>query len=445
MHPIDIGAVALARAIRSREVSSEEAVRTCLDRITARDPELAAFVEVHGAPALKDARKKDARRVDPQGADAPFHGVPIAVKDLNFVRFRTTRFGGSGMPAIWSPMDDVSVSRLRAAGFVILGKTATSELGVVPITEPVGRPPTRNPWDPGRTPGGSSGGAGAAVAAGLVPVAHGSDGGGSIRIPASFCGLVGLKAGRGVIPNNLGIKDPGVIYTCGALTRNVEDAEAMLRVQGAPVPAAKTGPLRIRMLLDVSLLETDPHVRAAIEDTGRLLSAAGHHVELGSAALGDVDEFLPIWQHLIGAIGLLRPRRAEPVTRWLAEAGRKLDVAFVRRRQAELTERWGAWLEACDVVLTPTVGVPPPAVDAYPREDGEAYFRRAALLGVWTAPFNVTGMPALSVPVGLHPLGTPIGAQLGGPAGSEATLLALARTIEAERPLGARAKVWAGG
>ncbi|MES2645032.1 MAG: amidase [Myxococcota bacterium] len=440
MHPMDIGAVALARAIRSRDVSSEEAVGLCLDRIAARDPQLAAFVEVHGAPARKEARKKDAK-----GSEAPFHGVPIAVKDLNFVRFRTTRFGGRGMPAIWSPMDDVSVSRLRAAGFVILGKTATSELGVVPITEPVGRPPTRNPWDLGRTPGGSSGGAGAAVAAGLVPVAHGSDGGGSIRIPASFCGLVGLKASRGCVPNHLGLSDPDVIYTCGALARNVDDAEAMLRVQGATVGPAKAGPLRIRMLLDVPLLATDPHVRAAVEDIGRVLAAAGHHVEEATAPLGDVDDFLPIWQHLIGNVGLLRASRAEPVTRWLAETGRKLDKGFVRRRHAELSARWSAWLDGCDVVLTPTVGVPPPAVDAYPRDDGEQYFRQAALLGVWTAPFNVTGQPAMSVPVGLHPIGTPIGAQLAGPLGSEATLLALARTIEAERPFEARAKGWTEG
>jgi amidase len=439
MHPIDIGAVALARAIRTRQVGSEEAVRLCLERISARDSEVAAFTDVHADTALAVARRKDTKLTP-----APFHGVPIAVKDLNFVRFKTTGFGGRGMPTLWSPMDDVSVSRLRAAGFVILGKTATSELGVVPITEPLGRPPTRNPWDPARTPGGSSGGAGAAVAAGLVPVAHGADGGGSIRIPAAFCGLVGLKASRGVIPNNLGSRDPDLIHTCGALTRTVEDAEAMLQVQGVPVAPPKTGPLRIKMLLDVDLVPTDPHVRAAIVDVGRLLSAAGHHVEEAKAPLGEIDDFLPVWQRLFAQIGLLRLGRAEPVTRWLAESGRKLDPAFVRRRQAELTARWGTWLDDCDVVLTPTVSIPPPPVDAYPRDDGEQYFRRAALLGAWTAPFNVTGQPALTVPVGLHPLGTPIGAQLGGPRGSDATLLALARTIEAERRLGARAKVWAG-
>lgn len=425
MHPFDIGAVALARAIRAREVSSEDAVRLSLDRIAARDPELAAFVDVHGAAALKEAKRKDAKTTN-----APFHGVPIAIKDMNLVRFRTTRFGGDGMPNVWSPVDDGTVSRLRKAGFVIVGMTATSEMGVVPITEPVGRPPTRNPWEPTRTPGGSSGGAGAAVAAGMVPVAHGADGGGSIRIPAAFCGLVGLKASRGRIPNNLGMKDPYIIHTCGALAKNVEDAAAMLRVLGGDGAPAKAGPLRVRMVLEVPLIATDPHVRAATEAAGRVLADAGHHVEVAEPPLGTVDDFLPVWQHLFAQIAILRARRAEPVTRWLVEGGRTLDRAFVRRRQEELTARWGSWLDGCDLVLTPTVSIPPPPVGAFSREDGEAYFRNAAVLGIWTAPFNVTGQPAVSVPVAVHPVGTPIGAQIAGPVGSEATLLAVAQLLE---------------
>lgn len=439
MHPFDIGAVALAQAIRKREVSSEEAVRLSLSRIAARDGELSAFVEVHADAALKEAKRKDARMTD-----APFHGVPMAIKDLNFIRFRTTRFGGAGMPDVWSPMDDVTVSNLRKAGFVFVGKTATSELGVVPITEPVGRPPTRNPWDPERTPGGSSGGAGAAVASGMVPVAHGSDGGGSIRIPAALCGLVGLKAGRGRVPNHLGLKDPDVIYTCGALTRNVEDAEAMIRVQGSPLEPAKTGSLRVRLVLDVPLVETDPHIRVAIEAVAKALEADGHTIEASTPPLGEIDDFLPIWQRLFSEVPVLRASKAEPVTRWLAEQGKRTKKEDVRRRQAELTARWGTWIEGCDVLLTPTVAIVPPRVGEYDRQDGESYFRKAAALGVLTAPFNVTGHPALTVPVGVHPLGTPIGAQLAGPLGSEATLLALGRRVEEQFRIQTRARVWAG-
>jgi amidase len=439
MHPIDLGALATAAAIRERKLSCEEAATPVFGRITASNSTLNAFVDEHRTAALREARKKDAR-----ASDAPFHGVPLAIKDLNFVRYHTTRFGSRGMPALWSPMDDVTVSRLRAAGFVIVGKTACSELGVLPITEPAGQPPTRNPWGVDRTPGGSSGGAASAVAAGCVPVAHGSDGGGSIRIPASFCGLVGLKATRGRIPNHLGLRDPNIIYTCGALTRTVDDAEAMLNIQGGTGEPARPGPLRIRVVLDVPLVATDPHVRAAIEAAARVLADEGHQVELGVAPPGDVDDFLPIWQHLFAQIAIMRWSRAEPVTRWLGEAGKRHRAADVRARHAELVARWSPFVEGVDALLTPTVAVPPPPIGSLHEEDGEAHFRRVALLGAWTAPFNVTGHPALSVPVGLHPVGTPIGAQLAGPMGSEATLLALARTLEAAFPLGARPPVWTG-
>jgi amidase len=186
-------------------------------------------------------------------------------------------------------------------------------------------------------------------------------------------------------------------------------------------------------------------VRAAVVEAARLLASAGHQVEEADAPHGDVDDFLPIWQHLFGQISLVKWHRAEPVTRWLGESGKGIQVAAVRKRQAELTERWAGWLDGCDVLLTPTVSIPPPKVGSFATEDGEAMFRAVASLGVWTAPFNVTGQPALTVPVGLDPdLGTPIGAQLAGPMGSEATLLALAARVEEGLALTKRPRVWAG-
>jgi amidase len=434
--PFDSGALALAAAIRAGEVGVEEAVNLSLARIAERDPALGAFVQVHAASAIRAARREDRRRTD-----APFHGVPIAVKDMNLVRFRVTRFGGRAMPAVWSPVDDRTVARLRAAGFVIVGQTATSELGVVPITEPIGQKPTRNPWDLDRSPGGSSGGAAAAVAGGLVPVAHGADGGGSIRIPASFCGLVGLKPGRNRVPNNLGLTDPNVIYTDGALALDVADARAMVELLGGPLEPALEGPLKVRLVLDVPLVETDPHVRRAVEAAAQVLRERGHQVQAADPPPGDVDDFLPIWQLLFAQIPILRSSRAEPVTRWLVERGRRLDPAWVRARQAALTERWGGWLAGCDVLLTPTVSQPPPRIGQFDQSDGEAFFRAVAQLGIWTAPFNVTGQPAVSVPVGLHPYGTPIGAQLAGPLRSEATLLRVAGELERAGLLGRRAPV----
>lgn len=427
IHPLDSGALAVAGAIRRRELSSAEAVAECLRRIEAHDGELASFVEVYAAAAKKAALAKDKSK-----AEAPFHGVPIGIKDLNFVRFRTTRFGSQAIPPIWSPIDDYTVSTLRKAGFVIVGKMATSEMGVVPVTDPAGRPSTRNPWLPERTSGGSSGGSASAVAAGFLPVAHGSDGGGSIRIPASFCGLVGLKAGRGRVPNAYGLRDPHLIYTCGALAKTVDDAEAMAEVMGGPLPEARSGRLRVRVILDNHLVATDPAIRAAVSSAAERLRDAGHEVTMGTTPAGDVDDFLPIWQRLFAPMRFLPWRTPQPTTRWLAESGRKIDPGLARERQAELTVRWGEWLEGFDAVLTPTVSVPPPPVRSFDGDDGEAAFRAVALLGVWTAPFNVTGQPAVSVPVGTHPDGTPIGAQIGGALGSEATLLRLAREIEVQ-------------
>lgn len=433
MSILDAGPVAIAAAIRRKEASSEEITRAFLARIEAQ-ASLGAFVEVRPERAIADARRKDAARG--QADLPPFHGVPIGVKDLNFVRFWRTRLGTRGLPPIWSPMDDVTVGRLREAGFVFLGKTATSELGAMPVTEPDGQPAARNPWDPARTPGGSSGGSAAAVAAGLLPVAHGSDGGGSIRIPASFCGLVGLKATRGRIPNAFGSRDPEVIYTCGALTRGVADASALFEVMARTrVSLEPPAPLRIRLALESPLGTTDPGVRQRVEELATLLEAMGHSIEAVSTTAISLEEFLPVWQTLFTRLRFVRWDRTQPVTRWLVAGGRALPPGLALERQRDITRRVLAWQEGADVLLTPTVPVPPPLVGAYADLDGEAAFRASAVLGSFTAAFNVTGQPAISVPAGLHPtLGLPVGAQLVGAMGTDERLLALAQAIEAARP-----------
>src|SRR5262245_6600856 len=215
--------------IRRRALSSEELTRLYLERIERHDPRLNSFVSVFRRRALADARDKD-HEVRAGGPLPAFHGVPIGIKDLYVVRFSWTRMGSLGTIPIFSPLDDRSTASLRRGGFVILGKLATAEVGAMPVTEPDTHPPTRNPWNPWHTSGGSSGGSGAAVAARLLPVAHGSDGAGSIRIPSAFCHLYGLKPSRGRLPNAFGRPDRDVLYTCGPLTRSVEDAAAMLDV-----------------------------------------------------------------------------------------------------------------------------------------------------------------------------------------------------------------------
>ncbi len=429
----DMGPLALAAAIRERKLSSEEVTRFFLERIARLDGQIGAFTQVWPDDALRDSRARDQSR----GERPPFHGVPIGVKDLNLVRFRRTDFGGGALGPVWSPVDDRTVSRLRAAGFVLIGKLATSELGALPITEPRGRPPTRNPWDLSRTAGGSSGGSAAAVAAGMLPVAHGSDGGGSIRIPSSFCGLVGLKATRGSIPNAFGLPEKEILFTCGALTRKVADAAALFdwMSRRPPTVLMPPGPRRVWMLTQTVVGPTDPEVLAALYRVAGLLEHGGHSVEERQAPEGDLDSFLPIWQGMMASLPLLRPSRAEPATRWLRESAVKLPSGLGQERQREMTRRWGEWADASDVLLTPTVAVPPPPVGFLPVEDGERCFRTAATLGAFTAPFNVTGRPALSVPAGLHPtLGVPIGVQLSGPPGSEGLLLSLGAYLEEALP-----------
>src|SRR5262245_30835997 len=226
-----LSATALEQAalVRTRAISSEELVRLYLDRIDRIDGRLNSFVERFPRRALRDARAKDAAGRAGE-ALPPFHGVPIGIKDLNFVRFAWTRMGSRATLPIFALLDDRTTAGIRRGGFVILGKLATSEVGAMPVTEPDTHPPTRNPWNVWHTSGGSSGGSGAAVAARLLPVAHGSDGAGSIRIPSAFCHLYGLKPSRGRLPNAFGRPDRDVLYTCGPLTRSVEDAAAMLDV-----------------------------------------------------------------------------------------------------------------------------------------------------------------------------------------------------------------------
>lgn len=443
-------ALALSRLLREGAVSSEEVCRATLERIHALDGGLSSFTAVFD-DALREARRKD--RIRSRGGPLPpFHGVPIGIKDLNIVRFRPTRFGSRGMPRLVLPLDDRDVRAIRRGGFVIVGKLATSELGAMPVTEPEIHPPTRNPWDPGRSAGGSSGGSAAAVAAGLLPLAHGSDGAGSIRIPASFCGIFGLKPSRGRVPNAYGLPDRDVLYTSGPMARSVSDAAALLdvmagvgtgrtrRVPAPPRPFAErpTRPprLRVRFVLESPIVATDPEVRAATLRTARLLERLGHSVEESSLPPAAVGEFLPLWQRLIGGVPLMDWRRAQPVTRWLREGAladrrRRLDVGAIRGR---LERRFAPAFAGAEVWLTPSVAVPPPRIGAFDGLDAAAAFAAAAELAAFTAVVNLLGLPAVSVPAGLTSGGVPVGVQLVGGHFREEDLLALAWELEEAAP-----------
>ncbi len=441
-----------AKLIVRREISCEELTRLYLDRIASHNEHIQAFVDFFPERALTDARRKDA--LVQAGEPLPtFHGVPIGIKDLHLVKGMRTRFGSRAfIPSFPSPIDDATVAPLRRAGFVILGKLATSELGAIPITEPDIRPPTRNPWNTDHTPGGSSGGSAAAVAGGLLPIAEGTDGGGSIRIPASFNGLVGLKPARGRLINQFKLADRNIIYTSGVLTRTVDETAELLDIMagitsGTPhwaTPPSETfarlakkkpGRQRIRMTLDSPIVKVDPEVRDAVASVAKTLAGLGHEIVDVAYPEVTVHEFLPLWQFMIAHTPLMRWSVAQPITRWLREGGRKLKADDVLALHRQLEARLLAWAGTTDLWLTPTVGVLPPRVGSYSQNaDPETVFHEVAKIGAFTASANVTGQPAISIPGGVSKSGLPIGVQLTGPVQSEALLLQVAKQLEEARP-----------
>jgi amidase len=424
-------ALDLAARLRRRELSSVELVRHCLDAIRRANPDLGAFTAVDEGRALREAARADLRLA--RGDRAPFLGVPTAIKDIEHVRGHFTRFGSRAFRWVYAPLDGGTARACRRAGFVLLGKVATSELAILPIID---EPPARNPHHREHYAGGSSGGSAAAVAANLIPIAPGSDGGGSIRIPAAFCGLVGWKTSRGALPNPFGAVDAAGLSVLGPIARTPRDAAALgdvlaggARYAGAcddPVP-----PLRVRVATASPLVAVDPEVAAATAAVARRLEAAGHAVDEAPPMDGELDEFIPIMARMVARVPLVlgMARRVQPSTRWLHGLGRTVSREAYHGAAARLGRAVLAWFGDADVVVTPTVGPLPPRVGAFAGLDGEATFRAMAPLGAFTAPFNVSGQPAISIPAARSRSGLPIGVQLVGRPGADRLLLALAEAL----------------
>ncbi|MGH1565099.1 amidase [Mumia sp. DW29H23] len=452
--PAEIGtipssALALAAAYRSEEADPVSVVDTLLERVAALDAEVGAFVTVTADEARAAAvAARDALRGP--GADAlpPLFGVPTALKDLTPTAGIRTTFGSAAFADLVPEMDGSPAVRVAAAGMISLGKTSTPELGLPCYTEPDVAPPSRTPYDLTRGAGGSSGGAAAAVATGLVPVAVGSDGGGSIRIPASSCGLVGIKPSRGLVGGTPEEIDVSGLAVPGTLALTVADAAALLDVlalTGSRMQDAcgrAPGRLRVARFCDpvISELPPDPEVVAAYEDMSRLLVRLGHDVVDVPPPFGPetVAAFETAW--FVGAASVpVPPEREEllrPLTRWERERGRaatgvEYASALLAMRQAE--QRTLEAYAAYDVVLTPTLGQLPAPVgslrdDADPAADFEAQKGFTPYTSVW----NIAGAPALSLPTGWSSGGLPIGTMIAGKPGSEPLLLSLAAQVEHE-------------
>ncbi len=438
-------ALTQAEAIRNGETTSAALTELYLDRIARHDGRVGAFVDLCAEAARREAAARDRARA--AGGDLPpFHGVPVGVKDLHFARGLYNRLGSRAYRYLYSPFDDLTVRALRRAGFVVLGKTSTSELALLPIVEPDIHPPTRNPWDLRRSAGGSSGGAAAAVAAGLLPIAPGSDGAGSVRIPAALCGLVGLKPSRGAIPTpHAGIDRQG-LTAIGPIARTIDDAAALADALREPKSRAAASWLQLARRppprgLRVGLLLSDAlgggvgaEQAAATRSVAERLQALGCTVTSLAPVEVALGEFLPIYQKIFARTPVLLPSKLQAVTRWFRDEGGRLREADVQRAFDRLCTTAEAAMASVDLVLSPTVGRGPPEVGSFAHLPPAALFSAAAPIGAFTAPWNLTGRPALTLPWGRDSEGLPLGVQLGGRHGDDALLLALGRLLEAEAP-----------
>jgi amidase len=463
-----LDATAQAELVRRGEASPVELVDAAIERIEAANGELNAVIH----------KQYERARAEAQGElpDGPFKGVPFLLKDLG------ATFAGDpyhmGMQYLKdadfrAPLDTYLALRFREAGFVTIGKTNTPELGILPTTEPRAYGPSRNPWDVSRSTGGSSGGSAAAVAAGMVPVAHANDGGGSIRIPASECGLVGLKPTRQRVTEGPLIGDNMSGLTAElVVSRSVRDTAAILEAVHGPAPGdpyvappparpyteevgADPGKLHIGLLTEPQLNGAEPNavVAEAARDAARLLESLGHTIEesypTGFEKLDLLDSFLTRWMAgqaaTLDELGIvvgraIDPDDVEPLTWALAEEGRRRTAAqyltAVGRHQL-VSRMVAAWFESgFDLLLTPTLGEPPPPLGSFDDsgDDPVAALLRGAQTAAFTANFNVTGQPAISLPLSWGDDGLPNGVQLVAGFGEEDLLLRVAAQLEQARP-----------
>jgi len=463
-----LDATAQAELVRAKEVSPAELVADAITRMEKLNPHLNAVIH-----ELYDRARAEAAGDLPDG---PFRGVPFLLKDLGAELAGTpfnegTDFSGDYVSTVTQEL----TRRYIDAGFVICGKTNTPELGILPTAEPRRFGPSRNPWNTEHSTGGSSGGSAAAVASGMVPAAHANDGGGSIRIPASCCGLVGLKPtrGRNSLAPNYGDMMGGLVCE-HVVTRSVRDTAAILDVTAGPVPgdpywapprrgpsfaaaaAGAPGSLRIGVMT-ASPTGSEVHADcvAAAEAAAALCESLGHKVEPAALAVdGDafVGHFINQWAcGNAWAIGDWEARVGRPVEEadveplsWaLIQLGRTIDGAQYLRCVQELqkiTRQIARYFEGIDVLLTPTLGEPPAPLGTFDSPPGEplAGLFRAAAYVPFTPPFNVTGQPGISLPLHWNGDGLPIGVQFVGRFGDEETLLSLAGQLEQAAPWAAR-------
>jgi amidase len=485
---LDHDAIGLADLVRKRKVSARELLETAIARAEAANPAINAIVLKDYDAARERASRNGANGSDKTDAstlgDGPLAGVPYLIKDLGLAVKGLRMSMGSRHYRHYVPAEDAPLVTLtRAAGLNIFGKTSTSEMGQMPYTEPELFGPCRNPWSLDHTPGGSSGGSAAAVAAGIVPLAHASDGGGSIRIPASCCGLFGLKPSRGRQPSDA-VPAPGDLGIDHAVSRSVRDSALLLdltsgnagRPMGAPgtflaATSEPCKPLHIAFVTDPMLAPTlSADARAALDDAAQLAASLGHHIEPVSLGIDFVslrESFLMIWS--VSAENLVlradqitgrKPNREEfeTATWTMGHIGRKFgerELPAALDAQRRVSAKLADLMTRYDVILCATLASAPIKIgEMQPTPVEKMQMRAVTTVPVeplmrklltevsnkafaWagcTELFNLTGQPAMSVPLYWNARGLPIGVQFATREGGEATLLRLAAQLEAARP-----------
>jgi amidase len=463
----DMSVIELAAAIRAGELSPVEITEHYLERIDRLSDQVGAFYTVTHELAREQAAKAEktvaeARRSGGESALPPLTGVPIPIKDLNMVAGVRLTYGCALLSGNVATEDDYVVGALRSAGIVITGKTSAPEFGLPCYTETRIGPPARTPWDLSRSAGGSSGGAAAAVASGLAPAAQGSDGGGSIRIPASVCGLFGIKPTRGRISGGPLMPDLAGLSTDGPLARTVADAALLLDVMTGnhpgdmytqpPLPEGESflaharrepGRLRIARSLHNAVPGADVHPDciAAYEEASALLASLGHDVEDIELPFGSdaVPQFEALWYSMATLAPIDPAQEGEllPLTRYLRGRGQQLkapELLFAQAYLQAIIRPAVSMLNGYDAVLSPTLASPPVPVGYFDEVEPAENFERQKRFTPYTAIYNLSGQPAVSVPLHWTVGGLPIGVMLAGRMGEETTLISLSAQLEAARP-----------
>lgn len=465
MNLAELDAVGCADLVARGEVSPVELVQAAIDRVEQVNGQLNAVVHPRFEKALEEVQAAE-------GRSGRFHGVPMLIKDLDGVSAGDPYFGGMRFlkELGWTESEDSTLFKLlRQAGFVFIGKTNTPELGTMTTTEPLAMGPTHNPYKLGYSTGGSSGGSAAGVASRMVPLAHGGDGGGSLRVPASECGIVGLKPSRGRV--SLGPFEGEGWAGCvarGVMTRTVRDSAAVLDVIARAMPGDPYGPmvaapadgyeqalrktpqgLRVGMMLDTPRKQyaVDPEVQQAVKECARLLESLGYRIEQAHPSALESDVMMP------NIAVIIRSWVANALDTWSARIGRPIvegDVEPINWeyykigkelkavdyvRSLETLHGWSreveGWWSDYDLLITPTVCTLPPAHGAFrPTDDPWDPLHKGAEISALVRPFNITGQPAISVPVAVSSSGLPIGVQIVAAEGREDILLAVAAALE---------------